>query len=80
MKLEMDVNFDVKTDHMTSPGDPSCYDQYYFVGFKSASHIVEIYNVYSNGVLTACKQTKARHEQAITYNSKAKKERVGRHI
>lgn len=78
MKLEMDVEFDVKTSHMSSPVDASCYDPYYFVGFKSASHIVEIYNVYSNGVLTSCKQTKAKHEQAITYCSKAKEERIGR--
>ena len=80
MKLEMDVQFDhpdfgTISDTMSEESDPAAI---YFIGFKSSSHIVEIYNVYSNGVLTACKQTKARHEQAITYNSKAKEERVGR--
>lgn len=78
MKLEMDVQFDVDTSNISDPTDPTGYQPIYFIGFKSASHIVEIYNVYSNGVLTSCKQTKARHEQAITYNSKAKEERVGR--
>ena len=78
MKLEMDVQFDVDTSKISDPTDPTGYQPIYFIGFKSASHIVEIYNVYSNGVLTSCKQTKARHEQAITYNSKAKEERVGR--
>ena len=79
MKLEIDVNFDVQIPtNWTSTVDTVNYQPIYFIGFKSASHIVEIYNVYSNGVLTSCKQTKARHEQAITYNSKAKEERVGR--
>ena len=78
MKLEMDVQFDFDLTDVANPVDATHYKPVYFIGFKSASHIVEIYNVYSNGVLTACKQTKARHEQAITYNSKAKEERVGR--
>ena len=79
MKLEMDVQFEVDTSKVSgSLSDPTGYSPIYFIGFKSSSHIIEIYNVYSNGVLTACKQTKARHEQAITYNSKAKEERVGR--
>lgn len=80
MKLEMDINFEMNTDSMTNPTDflVNTERPWYFVGFKSASHIIEIYNVYSNGVLTACKQTKARHEQTITYLSKAKEERVGR--
>ena len=77
MKLEMDVQFDFDLTDVTNPVDATHYKPVYFIGFKSSSHIVEIYNVYSNGVLTACKQTKARHEQAITYNSKAKEERVG---
>ena len=80
MKLEMDVQFDFDFSKVASTinADVDYYKQWYFIGFKSGAHIIEIYNVYSNGVLTACKQTKARHEQAITYNSKAKEERVGR--
>lgn len=78
MKLEMDVQFDVDTSSMSSAVDTVTYEPVYFIGFKSGSHIVEIYNVYSNGILTACKQTKARHEQAVTYMSKAKEERIGR--
>lgn len=78
MKLEIDVQFDVDTSKITSPVDTVHHRPIYFIGFKSSTHLVEIYNVYSNGVLTACKQTKSRHEQAITYMSKAKEERVGR--
>ena len=80
MKLEMDVNFEHPdfgslTDTLSEQPEAAAV---YFIGFKSSTHIVEIYNVYSNGVLTACKQTKARHEQTVTYNSKAKEERIGR--
>ena len=80
MKLEMDINFEHPdfssiTDTLTEqPSDAAVY----FIGFKSSAQLIEIYNIYSNGVLTACKQTKARHEQTIVYNSKAKEERTGR--
>ena len=50
----------------------------FFVGFKSGAHIINVYNVYSNGRLTACKNTKAKHEQALVYSCKAKEERCGR--
>ena len=78
MKLEMDVRFLFKGMSNTIDADHPYYRSIYFIGFKSGSHIVDIYNVYSNGVLTNCKQTKARHEQFITYTSKAKEERAGR--
>lgn len=50
----------------------------FFVGFKSGAQIINVYNVYSNGRLTACKNTKAKHEQALVYSCKAKEERCGR--
>lgn len=78
MKLEMDVRFLFKDLTQVIDGDHPHYKSWYFIGFKSGAHIVDIYNVYSNGVLTNCKQTKSRHEQFITYTSKAKEERVGR--
>ena len=51
---------------------------YFFVGFKSGAHIIDQYNVFSNGRLTACKQTKAKYEQTVVYNSKAKEEKRAR--
>ena len=78
MKLEVDVQFLFKDLEPTYTEDHKLVRAIYFIGFKSGSHIIDIYNVYSNGVLTNCKQTKARHEQFITYSSKAKEERVGR--
>ena len=51
---------------------------WWFVGFKSGAHIIDQYNVYSNGRLTECKQTKSKYEQTIVYNCKAKEERHGR--
>ena len=50
----------------------------FFLGFKSAAHIINVYNVYSNGRLTSCKNTKVKYEQALVYSCKAKEERVGR--
>ena len=77
MKLEVDVQFLFKNLDSDS-AEHEFTKAVYFIGFKSGSHIIDIYNVYSNGVLTNCKQTKARHEQFITYTSKAKEERAGR--
>ena len=49
-----------------------------FIGFKSGAQIISAYNIYSNGRLTNCKNTKAKYEQALVYNCKAKEERIGR--
>lgn len=90
MDVEIDVNFDWNyTDMYKSKG--GAFEKYspeqgfyqlikpiYFIGFKSGAHIIEVYNIYSNGVLTNCKQTHAKEEQAITYLSKSKEERSGR--
>ena len=78
MKLQMDVQFLYKQLKKTYNYRNRFYETYFFVGFKSGAHIIDVYNVYSNGVLTNCKQTKSRHEQFITYTSKAKEERAGR--
>ena len=76
MKLEVDVRFMFK--NLENIENNSHFSSVYFIGFKSGAHIIDVYNVYSNGVLTNCKQTKSRHEQFITYTSKAKEERAGR--
>ena len=78
MDLSMDVQFmykNVKTDAVHTSGEDSCK---FFIGFKSAAHVIDVYNIYSNGRLTNCKQTKAKHEQSIVYNEKAKEEKAGR--
>ena len=51
---------------------------YFFVGFKSGAHIIDQYNVFSNGRLTSCKQTKSKFEQTIVYNCKAKEQKKAR--
>lgn len=51
---------------------------YFFVGFKSGAHIINNYNIISNGRLTSCKNTKAKTEQMINYSCKAKEERIAR--
>ena len=51
---------------------------WFFVGLKSSAQLISLYNVYSNGRLTACKQTKAKFEQMVVYNSKAQEEINGR--
>lgn len=78
LDLTMDVQFmykDASTTAVHTNGEDSCK---FFIGFKSASHIIDVYNIYSNGRLTNCKQTKAKHEQTIVYNEKAKEEKAGR--
>lgn len=80
--LEMDVMitspYSQFMEYSTSSYKDAAFKQFFFIGFKSSAHIIDVYNVYSNGLLTNCKQTKARHEQFITYASKAKEERAGR--
>lgn len=44
---------------------------WFFLGFKSGAHIIHNYSVYSNGRLTACKQTKSKYEQTMVFNCKA---------
>lgn len=91
MDVEMDVTFDWNPQELwttngsnfqkfweSTKGSYYYMKPYYFVGFKSGAHILEVYNVYSNGVLTNCKQTHAKEEQTIVYMSKSKEERVGR--
>ena len=48
---------------------------YWFVGLKSSAHLIDSYTVYSNGHVTSCKQIKALHEQAITFNCKSKEQK-----
>ena len=76
MKCDIDINFLFKT----LPENESTIREYiaFFIGFKSGAHIINNYNVFSNGRMTACKNTKSRYEQMITYSCKSKEERAGR--
>ena len=51
---------------------------YWFVGFKSAAHLIKNYTIYSNGKPTVCKQLRGKQEQAIVYSCKSKEERQAR--
>lgn len=46
----------------------------FFVGFKSAIHVLDAYRIYSKGRKTACEQTEALYENAITYFLKPQQE------
>ncbi|MBR1988348.1 MAG: hypothetical protein IKA36_04825, partial [Clostridia bacterium] len=66
---------DEKKPYVTTVHRNGCW---FFVGFKSASHIINSYTVYSNGQPTSCKQTKSVQEQTIVYNCKSKSEKNSR--
>lgn len=84
--INMNIEFDVK--YMFNGTDlvsPDYFDEVnpfnkltFFIGFKSGAHIINVFNVYSNGRLTSCQNSKAKYEQMITYNSKAKEEKISR--
>ena len=80
--MNVDINIkDIDTDETALQNNTGANSRKilpFFVGFKSGAHIINVYNVYSNGRLTACKNTKAKHEQALVYSCKAKEERCGR--
>lgn len=79
LKCDIDLQFLYENLDPTFVTESSTHEfVYFFVGFKSASHLLHNYNVYSNGRLTECKSTTAKHEQAIVYSAKAKEEKCGR--
>lgn len=85
LNISLDYKFDIidldnaaATFTRTGPAAESRKVLPFFLGFKSGAQIINVYNVYSNGRLTACKNTKAKHEQALVYSCKAKEERCGR--
>ena len=85
INLELDITykFDFKNFTLDNEIERNGYEEYkssnvFFLGFKSGAQIINNYNVISNGRLTACKNTKAKQEQAIVYNSKSKAERKAR--
>lgn len=79
MNLSMDVTVEFTgISAVTSPEENDFNNTYFFIGFKSGSHIINVYNVWVNGRATACKNTKAKYEQTITYSQKVKEEKAGR--
>ena len=81
MQVELDVTTTFNStlqEASTFTGTNDLNNITFFIGFKSGAHIINVYNVYSNGRLTNCQHTKAKYESMITYNSKAKEEIIGR--
>lgn len=77
MKCDIDIQFLFKNLKGTS--DSSMRENtVFFIGFKSGAHIINNYNVFSNGRMTACKNTKSKYEQTIVYNCKAEQEKANR--
>ena len=76
LKCDIDINFLLK---QALTNDSSIRDYtVFFIGFKSGASLIQNMNVYSNGRMTACKNTKTKFEQFITYACKSKEERIGR--
>ena len=81
MQIELDVTYQFKSlvSDVSGFDDTNKANQItLFCGFKSGAHIINVYNVYSNGRLTSCQNSKAKYEQMVTYNSKAKEEKIAR--
>ena len=67
MKTRKKIADEAVTGNFTAFGNTN----WFFLGFKSGAHIIHNYSVYSNGRLTACKQTKSKYEQTMVFNCKA---------
>lgn len=79
INLKCEIELEARFNKDLAANSSNMYaSTWWFVGFKSGAHIIDQYNVYSNGRLTECKQTKSKYEQTIVYNCKAKEERHGR--
>ena len=82
MNIEFDVKYMFNGTGLVAAADFNEENEFnkitFFIGFKSGAHIINVFNVYSNGRLTSCQNSKAKYEQMITYNSKAKEEKIGR--
>lgn len=77
MKVDIDVQFLFK--NLESTTDSEMRDKtVFFVGFKSGAMIINNYTIFSNGRMTACKNTKSKQEQTIVYNCKSRDEKLNR--
>ena len=78
MKVNVDVQFLYKDASKFTDSNELSEACYMFVGLKNSACLINNYNIISNGRMTSCKNTKAKHEQAINYMCKSKEERAGR--
>ena len=77
MRVNVDVQFlydNLQATDATSGLDSSIF----FVGFRSANNLISVYQVYSNNMLTAIKNTKAHQILGVSNMCKAKEEVIGR--
>lgn len=77
ISLDIELDYTMKTrkkdkdESVTGKYSALGNTNWFFLGFKSGAQIIHNYSVYSNGRLTACKQTKAKYEQTMVFNCKA---------
>lgn len=75
VQVNLSLNFSA-TENTINFGDNGSYAKslMLFVGFKSAIHSFDAYRIYVNGKKTACEQTEALWENAVTYFLKPQQE------
>lgn len=83
LKIKVDCEFRLGNQETELIGK-TLYETYYrncayfFVGFKSGSHIIKHYSIKTYGQNNDCDQRLALQEQTIMYNCKAESERASR--
>ena len=84
LKISLDLEFRIGANETNLLSAAKLYESYYrnccyfFVGFKSGSHIIKTYKIKSYGQSQDVEQTLSLPEQTIVYNSKAASERAAR--
>lgn len=84
LKVSMDLEFRIGAQETNLINASKLYETYFrnccyfFIGFKSGSHIIKTYKIKSYGQAQDVEQTLSLAEQTITYNSKAASERASR--
>ena len=77
MRVNVDVQFlydNLQATDATTGLDSTIF----FIGFRNSLNLLSVYQVYSNNMLTAIKNTKAHQTLGISYMCKAKEEICGR--
>ena len=83
LRVKMDLEFRIGNNESNLIG-AKLYESYYrnccyfFIGFKSGSHIIKHYSIVSKGGNNDCDQSLSLPEQTIVYNCKSASERAAR--
>ena len=84
LRVKVDFEFRIGSNETNLINANKLYESYYrnccyfFVGFKSGSHIIKHYSIVTAGGNNDCDQSLSLPEQTIVYNCKAAAERAGR--